>query len=406
MELRLDDELTAFLSGIDVVVPEQHQYLAFNPLLVGIPPPSRMIPDIWLGILELRTDYIMLYMGTGYDPGGLVYSHSTQQVCCYLADPYDEPEELLWFDLHHVLETYWDCIESGKFVIDVEYPGFGWSDGLTTQGWRLEEWTSLELEGALEVWHRLVDTITKRLPGTQGIDDRVTEQNEKEGDVDSFLISSEILEQYPAIPSFARAFLSRAKKPTFTSIAPQLDVPNEAFIHRIGAKLQELYPSTSLTTPQHEIDYHLNFLLFPWRTQGFQFVSQSDRDQWQNRRKRTLVFDNRAGLYLTPDETHSHSVSLILPFPLGANGHVRKNDGTTVERESQGHDVLYRHEQCCPVLPAHNPPLAAVLANWWEQVENENWHVDANGVVGGEDVWREADREENAEDYQTEWSCF
>jgi hypothetical protein len=406
-EFELDDELTAFLSAIDIVVPEEHQHLAFNPLLVGIPPPSRLIPDMWLGTLEEHEDnYILLYMGTGYDPGGLVYSYSTQQVC-YLDTPYLEPSDRYWDDLQNVLEFYWNCVESGKFVIDVECPGFGERDNLTTQGWRIEEWTGLELEGALEAWHSLVDTITKRLPGIEGTeDDGESQQNGKEEEADTCLIPSEILEQYPAIPPFARAFLSRAKKPIFTSIAPQLDVPNEAFIHRIGAKLQELYPNASLTTRQHEIDYLPNFLLFPWRTRGLQFVFQSDHDRWQNKPGRTYTLDNRAGLYLTPDGTHAHSISLILPFPLGAHGHVRKNDGTTVERECQGQSVLYQHGMCFPFLYAHGTPLAAVLANWWELVENEVWHVDEDGVVGGADIWKEADTEENAEDYQTNWSCF
>jgi hypothetical protein len=50
--------------------------------------------------------------------------------------------------------------------------------------------------------------------------------------------------------------------------------------------------------------------------------------------------------------------------------------------------------------------LAADLINWWEQVENEDWQVNQDGVAGGEDVWRKADMEENAENYQAEWSCF
>lgn len=77
-----------------------------------------------------------------------------------------------------------------------------------------------------------------------------------------------------------------------------------------------------------------------------------------------------------------------------------------MEREKSRQDVLYQHGQCFPFLPAHGTPLAAILANWWEHVENENWHVDEHGVAGREDVWKEADTEEHGEDYQAEWSCF
>jgi len=45
LEVEFDDNLIAFLSGIDIVMPEEHPFLAFNPFLVGVPPPGRMIPD-------------------------------------------------------------------------------------------------------------------------------------------------------------------------------------------------------------------------------------------------------------------------------------------------------------------------------------------------------------------------
>jgi hypothetical protein len=50
--------------------------------------------------------------------------------------------------------------------------------------------------------------------------------------------------------------------------------------------------------------------------------------------------------------------------------------------------------------------LAAVLVNWQEQIENESWRVDENGVAGGEDVWKEADTKDKAENYETDWNCF
>jgi hypothetical protein len=104
LDIDLDGELTAFLSGIDIDVPNKHQYLAFNPFLISITPPSRLIPDMWLKLQGEYRDYMLLYMGTGYDPGGLVYSHTTQQVCD-MDSPSLEPNQLLWGHLQDVLET-------------------------------------------------------------------------------------------------------------------------------------------------------------------------------------------------------------------------------------------------------------------------------------------------------------
>jgi hypothetical protein len=406
LEFELDDELTAFLLGIDIVVPEEHQHLAFNPFLIGIPEPSRLIPDLWLNLQDEYEDYMLLYVGTGYDPGGLLYSHTTQQVCYMEEGLVLEPDQLLWGDIQDVLEVYWRCVESGKFVIDVDNPGFGDGDGLVTQGWRVEEWTEKELEDTLEIWDTLVDSTTQRLPKKKELeDDGESSQSTGEEDLDACLISLEVLNKYPAIPPFARAFLSRAKKPFFTSIAPHLDVPNEAFIHRVGALLQDLHPKASFTT-QHDIVRMPGFLLFPWRTPGLQLISRSDRARWQSRPGHFRTLDDRAGLYLTPDDIHAHSSTLLLPFQLGANGHVLRGDGTTVEREKAGQDVVYQHGQCFPFVPDHGTPLATVLANWWEHVENEDWRVDGDGIACGEDAWKEADMEEKAENYQADWSCF
>ena len=85
---------------------------------------------------------------------------------------------------------------------------------------------------------------------------------------------------------------------------------------------------------------------------------------------------------------------------------MRKNNGTIVKPSDQGQDALYRHGTCTPFLPAHGTPLAAVLVNWCELVEKGNWHIDENGVTGGEDIWKEADMKDKAQDYMTDWSCF
>jgi hypothetical protein len=244
----LDDEITAFLSGIDIVVPTDNHHLAFNPLLIGIVDPH--------GAHGLRTQswedsdehdgLIVLYQNTGYDPAGLVYSLDTQKVS-YLQDAFISPYEmkLPWADLDEVLQLYWDCIESGKFVVATESPGFG--DDLVTQGWRVEQCTQKEMDQILDVWDKLVDVIAKRLPAGEkhgdehGDEDEDEPQRKKRRKHQEGLISTEVLDKYPAIPPFVRAFLSRARKPPFKSIAPQLEIPDEAFIHRVGAEMQKRF---------------------------------------------------------------------------------------------------------------------------------------------------------------------
>jgi hypothetical protein len=190
--------------------------------------------------------------------------------------------------------------------------------------------------------------------------------------------------------------------PPFTFITPQLDVPDEAFIHRVGAQLQERYSDASSDRVQDSIIDCSRFLLFPWRTPGTQFNSQDDKDRWRTG-PRTRLLDDRAGLYLTPGILHSHVSTLLLPLRLGGNSHVLRGDGATVERPGQ--DVLYQHGRCNPFIPDHGTPLAAILVNWWEQVGNDYWSVDENGVVGREECWRKADTEDYAVGFKVEWAC-
>ncbi|KAI4653398.1 hypothetical protein J4E93_001164 [Alternaria ventricosa] len=415
-EFNLDDELTEFLSGIDLVVPnDASNHLAFNPVLVGIVNPHGrygLRTQSWEDWDDDHADLIVLYQNTGYDPAGLVYNLETQQVT-YLEDAFTSPYEpdemkLPWADLDEVLQLYWDCVESGKFVIDTQNPGFGEPDNLATQGWRVELCTEKEMDQVLSVWGSLVDAIAKRLPasdmrGEKKEDEDQTEdespQRKKRRKHEKPLISTEVLDKYPAIPPFVRTFLSKAKKPPFKSIAPQIDVPDENFIHRIGAEMQKIYPDATLEEPQHEISGSRMFLLFPWRTSGIELLSERDQENWNSKRGSNIL-DNRGGIYIQPDDFYSYCGTLLLPFPLGSNGHVLRGDDTKVKAYEPGQDVLYQRGVGNPFVPGWGTPLTAILINWWEQVENDSWDVDENGVAGGDELWKKADTEEDAEDFK------
>jgi hypothetical protein len=195
----IGNDLRVFLESIDIVLPHEHQSATFTPFLAGISNPKDLRPDDWEGLDE---DFILLYRNTDTDPGGLVMSRSTQQVG-YVRDYFDDPRECLWADLHVVLDLYLRCINSGKFVLDEDCPSY-----------IFDEFTHDELTSTLAMWDNLVAAIVARLP-TQANNETFPTADYGEG-----LISASVLAMYPAIPRFARAFLSQAKRPLFTSIAP------------------------------------------------------------------------------------------------------------------------------------------------------------------------------------------
>lgn len=100
----------------------------------------------------------------------------------------------------------------------------------------------------------------------------------------------------------------------------------------------------------------------------------------------------------------TNTVAMLLPFPIGRNGHILRSDGTKVEKA--GHDVLYEHDCCGPSLPAHGTSLEAVLASWDPMVVAGDWEVDEHGVMGGEEKWRVADTEEDVDHFQAELLCI
>ena len=204
LDFAIDDNLRRFLEGIDVVVPEEHQYSAFTPFLAGIAVPNELRPQEWEDCDNYDDEFILLYKSSSlnHETGGLVLSLATQQVCC-VSDIYESPRECLWGDLDKVLAVYTRCINTGKFVLNADQSG----------SWRVEEFTAGELNLALEMWDNLIASIAARSPP-------LTTEASRQAEIDGpALIPNRILDMYPTIPPFARAFLSRAKKPTFRYIA-------------------------------------------------------------------------------------------------------------------------------------------------------------------------------------------
>jgi len=134
-------------------------------------------------------------------------------------------------------------------------------------------------------------------------------------------------------------------------------------------------------------------------TSGIELISERDQENWKSQHGSTIL-DNRGGLCIQPDDFYSYCGTLLLPFPLGGNGHVLQGDDTKVKAYEPGQDVLYHRGIGNPFVSGWGTPLTAILINWWEQVENDSWRVDENGVAGGDELWKKADTEEDAEDFK------
>lgn len=387
LDFEMTEPLKEFLAGIDIVKRcGQARRLAFTPFLVGISDPSEMKPDLWEIDPDHYGQFIRLYRTNGEDPGGLFMSlngHGVSFMDTCEVDPHDGE----YMSLESALRSYLHYIDAGKFVVDTAERG-DYGDGCACEGWRYEGYLPIEVEMALDTWDSLVESIASKMPGSPSTE------------TDEVLIPLSVLDQQPSIPLFARAFLSRAKKPPFKMIAPELLVPDEGFVHRVGAQLAKRYgPATEslqLRCPT------ANFLLFPWTTTGVPFASMDEEDRWVRNRR---LLDDRAGLYLSPVEVMTNNVTMLLPFPIGQRRYVLRSDGETNARAE--HDVLYQHGVCNWALPYHGgTTLGAVLSTWYDLVQSGTWPVDANGVAGGDGRWRLADTREHAEKFRADWLCY
>lgn len=386
LEFEMTIPLKEFLSGVDIVKPRDNsRRLAFTPFLVGICSPSEMVPYIW----EMSPGYgefLLLYKNVGEDPGGLSM-YLDDHTVSFIETCEDEPTEALYVDLEGTLKSYLDYIDAGKFVVDARYERSGYGDGSACEGWRYEGYLPVELDMTIELWSNLVDLIASKMPDSPSTE------------TDEVLIPVSVLEQHPSIPLFARAFLSRAKKPPFRMIAPELLVPDGGFVQRLGAQLDQRY-EPAMACEQLRCPT-ANFLLFPWETPGVPFVSLDDEDRWVRNRR---LLDERAGLYLMPDEIMANTIKMLLPFPIGRSRFVLRSDGETNSKAA--HDILYQHGICNPSLPPHGTPLAAVLSSWFDLVDDGTWPVNGDGVAGGREKWTLADTQEHAAKFQAEFLCY
>jgi hypothetical protein len=128
------------------------------------------------------------------------------------------------------------------------------------------------------------------------------------------------------------------------------------------------------------------------------------------------VSDYPAGLYLTetePQSTHpfEDGCKLVLPYPLGDNMCARTSDNAIVGENvhAQGDST---HRRVKPTstglyqlgynhfIESHDVQLKHVLWKWADMVKEGKWKVDAEGVVGGMEKWKDADTEDFWQDYQ------
>jgi len=344
---------------------------------------------------------------------------------------FDSPEGWYGEKLESVLTVYAEMIRRGKVVAlpqnvsrglqYIRMEGGEWRQTMVGpekdpetgavrmdrgfEPWTIVAWTPKDLEDCLNVWEMLVAAVERRLPlDAAGLDRLsitiftanragVTDPATSQGLYDEATIDA------AGVPKdgFLYHFLTRARKPRFTLIAPGLRVQTPAefsaqpFVqnHRQHQTADE-HADPGSTPP---------FLLFCHDDRTDPVPNQSTPPCYTSRNTQAPA-DWPVGLYIDRCSPHddpfpfADGCRLKLPFTLGANAYAKQSD-----QYSPVHSDSLLQSGLNPFIERHSVQLQAVLENAYVHVERGQWTVDERGVTGGIEVWKDADTEERWASY-------
>ncbi|KAF2472770.1 uncharacterized protein BDR25DRAFT_219499 [Lindgomyces ingoldianus] len=330
-------------------------------------------------------------------PGGLIFDQNTDTAIIQMT--VEDGSTIhngrqLWYPLETVLEAWLDMIHVGKIRAvtgDVEGPNPKFDP------WINIPYSDKMLQETISVFNQLVEAIESRMPGTH-------QEPSATG-----LVDDVILRESQVPPGFAYEFIRNVRRPRFQYVAPGLALPtpstfsNQVFFSILPDPPPDdddpvlaiapilLFRSTQNYTAPPDADITGYNLPFSW---PYSQVSQYP-----------------SGLYLSPVDRESSNpfedeCTLVLPFGIGANGFARTSDGArfgenTEAETSQAKDTFADLFQpgYQPFVEMHGARFVGVLKSWLAMVENGDWSVNEEGIIGGMDEWRKADTAPEWEKY-------
>ena len=325
----------------------------------------------------------------GSSGGGLFYDQRRHCAAVFMhmddygyAMPIDAHREL-WHPLETVLSNWIELIHLGKVTASPkDVPSRFGSEKIGP--WEWQPYGEAQVTSCISAWDRLCEAVEARISPAS----TATQQEP--------LLTTAALDA-ASVPDdcFARAFLSRARRPGFRYIAPGLALPpidarefaaRQPFTRQLRNP-HIIPPICLLFTANYEPEVELS------RASPFTvFRSGSDGS--------TLPSWIPAGLYTesvdrTAYDNAEEGFHLFLPYTLrGKTGDVdvgaRQSDGSFVRGEQV--DELFQHGYKPFGGDYYRPQrLERLLEHWTRMVHEGVWPVGLEGVEGNIDMFTEAD---------------
>ena len=296
----------------------------------------------------------------------------------------------MWFPLETILTNWIHMLRMGKITADSRKGTGDLSDEDANSRsqiglWSWHPYCAAQIDSTVAAMDRYTDAIESRMQSPSPIS-RDT----------PFFTDAELDAALVPQKCFIRSFLTRARAPRFKLIAPGLEVPHD----------KDAFAARQMFNAEGQDGVVPSFLLFA--------SADDSRTVRFNEEIRCLFFRARTrsdvsckegdpvptGIYSEPVDRGAYDSEetgfrLLLPFALRADipdaDGARRSDGSLVP--SGSYTQLFQHGIFHPFGGEHRPQrLERLFDRWTKLVESGVWRVGENGVEGGIDVFRDADR--------------
>ncbi|KAI1449061.1 hypothetical protein F5Y02DRAFT_248348 [Annulohypoxylon stygium] len=332
--------------------------------------------------------------------GGLLYHQGIHRAAMFMhmddygyALPVEEHLEL-WHPLETVLSNWIELIRLGKVVASSrDEPALFGVEKIGSWEWR--PYGEGQVDTCVSAWDRLCNTIEARISPLQPL--------VCAADPEPLLTPSALATASIPKPSFAHAFLSRARRPRFRFIAPSLLLPPTD-----ASEFAASQPFTQLPRGPQAIP---PVLLFPAATSELADLTgylSPFCDDFCSRSADGAPSRAHAGVYSESVESDKYDITeegfrLLLPYNLkGGSGDdeigARKSDGSFITPGTA--TELFQHGYKPFGGDYYRPQrLERLFDHWRKMVEDGVWSVGPEGVEGTIDTFKQADSAAHWRDY-------
>ncbi|KAL2810188.1 hypothetical protein BJX63DRAFT_402635 [Aspergillus granulosus] len=353
LKTRLKAPMFEFLSRSHVVVDHD---VGMTPFAWGLTEPSRIYSTEGFLPFENYGDLVVLYKAAAsrYSAFGLVFDMNTNKATWINLWWYKPPEykEYIWAPLDVILEAWLAYIR--RRAVPRGFDGDPEERDLMmirTEGWGLLSPPPQDVEEDLEVWDRYVALVESKLP--ESANTAVANTSKPELD---FL-------------GFPQAFFSRARRPTFKYVAPELVFPAPSQMSALAKQQRALWVMWKSGNRRKEYDPELDF----------DIETASDRMVAFQSVLFPLGENIEAGLSTSENKAWQDGVGLILP----ESGHYDLEYREGNRRHWPPFKRVWQVEaRESPFWAPHPARLARVLEKWIQFVEDGTWKVGKDGIKG------------------------